>query len=101
MTAVSHSEADTALAERLAAAVTEYRSRRPGVRVPDGGYVHGVWLPSAGEARSCCRFHAPTRAPGSPACYPESARKHCAGVPHIARLYDVPTAALRRALRAL
>ena len=91
---------DPDITVRLAEAVAEYRGRQAGTRHPGGNWICGAWQPDEIERQTCCRYYPPTNQPRSITAYPESARRHCNGLDHVARLFGVPNTVLRKAVRA-
>ena len=82
-------------ADRMNRAVREYYQRQNRKSHPDGrADKAGRWYPSASERQSCCnQVRQPTRS------YPWSLMVHCRTARHIACLYDVSEADLRKAGR--
>lgn len=81
----------------LARAVTEYMDRQDRVRHPDG-CSDGArrWDPYPAEQRACCRrIRVPSLA------HPFSLMVHCRTAAHVANLFDVNVADVRRVAFAL
>ena len=83
------------VADRMSRAAGEYYERQNRKSHPDGrADKAGRWYPSASEGQSCChQVRQPTRS------YPWSLMVHCRTARHIACLYDVSEADLRKAGR--
>jgi len=80
----------------IAQAVAEYLGRKDRSRHPKGTFDNaGRWYPADEEHRECCTsVRSPSRA------YPYSYMTHCRSIDHVARLYGVDVAELRKAVRA-
>jgi hypothetical protein len=78
-------------------AAREYLARQSRSRHPDGDFDKKKrFYPSDRERQDCCsRIRRPS------AAWPFSLMVHCRTLPHVARLYGVSEAGVRRALRAL
>ena len=78
-------------------AAQEYIARRDRLVNPDGEFDRkGRWRSSEEETQTCCAgIRCPSRA------YPYSEMVHCRTVAHVAQLYGVTEADLRRELRVL
>ena len=81
--------------QRLERATSEYADRQERRAHPDGQTDKGGrWYPSASESQPCCRdVRGPSRS------FPWPYMRHCRTMRHLAQLYDVPEAALKKAGR--
>ena len=80
---------------RLKQAVETYLARQARDEHPDGAFdAKGRWYPSEEEHRPCCdHIRPPSRR------WPYSLLLHCRTITHIANLYGVDVAELRKAVR--
>jgi len=78
--------------ERLIEAAKEYVARRDRIIHPDGSFDKaGRWYPTDEETQECCEgIRSPSRA------YPYSYMVHCRTIQHVAHLYGVTTADLKK-----
>ncbi len=83
--------------ERIMSAAKEYKDRQSRRTHPAGEFDKGGrWYPSENERQSCCdSIRSPSRA------WPMSYNRHCRSAQHVAALYGVDPADLRRAARAM
>ena len=73
-------------------AMEEYLARQERRRHPDGTFdKKSRWYPSGKEKQECCEN---IRGPST--AYPYSSMVHCRTVEHVANLYGLPAADLRR-----
>lgn len=77
-------------------AAQEYLDRQSRKTHPDGRFDNASrWYPSDEEKQDCCaRVRSPSRA------YPNSLNQHCRSLRHVAKLFSVPEAELRAAVKA-
>lgn len=83
--------------EKIRKAAEEYISRRDRMSHPSGRQDNGGrWYPSDDERCSCCNsVRSPSRS------WPWSYMTHCRTINHVANLYGVPVADVRRAVREI
>jgi len=82
--------------DKLAAALAEYKMRKVGQSYPRGHWdKQGRFYLAIGETLPCCRG---IRPPSKP--YPYSQLRHGCTIKHLANLFEVDEAELRRASRA-
>lgn len=79
----------------LQKATQEYLDRQARAAHPQGHFDRGGrWYPSEAETQPCCSsIRSPSRA------WPHSLNRHCRTIRHIARLFDISAADLRRAAK--
>ncbi|MEP7012512.1 MAG: hypothetical protein ABJC13_19500 [Acidobacteriota bacterium] len=80
--------------DRLALAMETFLARELRQASPAGDWQDGIWRPDPEERRACCSEIAPT------AANKQALEAHCRTILHVATLFDVPTTALKRAVRA-
>lgn len=83
--------------EKIRQAAEEYINRRDRTSHPDGHTDRGGrWYPSDSECCHCCaNVRTPSRS------WPWSYMTHCRTIGHVANLYGVPVADVRRAVREI
>lgn len=83
--------------ERVIDAAREYLARRDRRKHPAGEFDKAKrWDPAATEEQTCCRsIRTPSRG------WPYSLLVHCRTLNHVARLYNVPAADVRRTVKSV
>ena len=80
--------------DRVLAAAEEYVNRRLRIKHPDGKSDGKRWYPSDAETQECCSG---IRSPS--AAHPWSYMLHCRTLGHVARLFGVEEAEVRKVAR--